>query len=118
MASVNTNLSWEGQGVDRLISDGADETVTEVLEFWGSREGARRPGLLPCHRHYLLPALDFAAARGLFVEEFVDTGRLRRQVVPPGAQQVAGSARSIWCSSCRLDRWDAPRPTAWIPCAY
>src|ERR1035441_9674523 len=55
MASVNTNLSWEGQGVDRLISDGADETVTEVLEFWGSREGARRPGLLPCHRHYLLP---------------------------------------------------------------
>src|ERR1035441_644363 len=95
--AVITNHVWEGQGVDNQSVGGADERVTEVLEFWGLA-GGRRPRLLTGP-----PALSTASLRtsasppasGLAVDEFVDTARRATSCWKP-----PGCARSIWCSPC------------------
>src|ERR1035441_9473167 len=56
--------------------------------------------------HFFAPDFAAAAARGLVVEEFVDTGS-RPRVVPPGAQQVAGSRPA---APDRSDAYPAPGP--------
>ena len=45
MAAVS-RIPREGQGVIRQSAGSADETVTEVLGFWASREGAVRDSLI------------------------------------------------------------------------